>query len=116
VKKFKRDTSDDDDEEEDDKKIVTAVEKVDQCIQRYSLQPYNRTDTVPENFTYSNFDFEDCTAADFEPQNLVAPDAPQFNYTTDNPFPNYHQPPVLPTVRTKQCAPATSTRTIIFDD
>jgi hypothetical protein len=37
VKKFKRDTSDDDDEE--DEKIVTVKQKVEECIQRYSLRP-----------------------------------------------------------------------------
>jgi hypothetical protein len=50
VKKFKRDTSDDDeeeDEEEDDKKIVTVKQKVEEYIQRYSLQPYNGTDAAP---------------------------------------------------------------------
>jgi hypothetical protein len=64
VKKFK-----------DDKKNVTVAQKVYQCIERYSLQPYNPTETMPENFIISDFDFDDCTAADFEPQNLIAPDA-----------------------------------------
>jgi hypothetical protein len=91
VKNFKRDTSDDDDEEEDDKKNATVAEKVYQCIERCSLQPYNPTDTLPENFIYSDFDFDDCTTADFEPQNLIAPDAPRFDYTTDNVLPDYRQ-------------------------
>jgi hypothetical protein len=68
VKKFKRDTSDEDEEEEDDKKIVTAKQKVEECIQRYSLQPYNGTYAVPEDFTYSDYEFDDCTADDFAPQ------------------------------------------------
>jgi hypothetical protein len=101
VKKFKRDTSDEDDEEEDDKKNVTVAEKVDQCIEHYSLQPYNSTDTVPENFISSDFDFDDCITTDFEPQNLIAPEAPQLDYTTDDVLPDYHQFPVLPVVRTK---------------
>jgi hypothetical protein len=114
VKKYKHDTSDD--EEEDDKKIVTVEQKVDECIQRYSLQPYNANDTVPENFTYSDFEFENCTPADFEPQNLVASDAPQFDYTTDDPFPEYRQPIVLPRVRTKPSTRVTPTRIIKRDD
>jgi hypothetical protein len=79
---------------------VTVKQKVEECIQRYSLQPYNGTDTAPEDFTYSDFDFDDCTADDFAPQDLVAPDAPVLDYTTDDPFPEYLQPSVLPRVRT----------------
>jgi hypothetical protein len=107
VKKFKRDTSDDDeeeDEEEDNKKIETVKQKVEECIQRYSLQPYNGTDAVPEDFIHSDYEFDDCTADEFAPQDLIAPEAPVFNYTTDDPFPEYLQPPALPSVRTKQIA------------
>jgi hypothetical protein len=138
VKRFKRDTSDDDEEEdkeEDDKKIVTVKKKVEDCIQRYSLQhhdgidviledfihhdpnfnpqdfiqryslqPYNGTDAVPEDFVHSDYEFDDCSADEFAPQDLVAPEAPVFNYTTDHPFPEYLQPPALPRVRTKQIA------------
>jgi hypothetical protein len=59
---------------------------------------------LPEDFTYSNFNFDDYTADDFAPQDLVAPDAPVFDYTTDNEVPDYFQPPALPRVRTKQSA------------
>jgi hypothetical protein len=90
--------------------------KLSGAIERYSLQPYNPTDTVPENFIYSDFDFDDCTATDFEPQNLIAPEAPQFDYTTDDVLPDYRQPPVLPVVRTKPSARVTDTRVINFDD
>jgi hypothetical protein len=83
VKKFKRDNSDEDDEDEEkhDKKIITVEQKVNECIERYSLQPCNGTDTVPETFVYSDFDIDDCTAADFQPQDLVAPNSPVFDYT-----------------------------------
>jgi hypothetical protein len=101
VKKFKRNTSDDD-EEEDDKKIVTVNQKVEECIQRYSLQPYNGTDAVPQDFTYSDFEFDDCTADDFAPQDLVAPETPVLDNTTDDPSPDYFQPPAQSGVRTKQ--------------
>jgi predicted DNA-binding protein YlxM (UPF0122 family) len=37
IKRFKRDNTDED-EAEDDKKIVTGKQKVEECIQRYSLQ------------------------------------------------------------------------------
>jgi hypothetical protein len=73
-------------------------------IQRYSLQSYNGTDDVPEDFVHSDFEFDDCTADDFAPQDLVAPQAPVFNYTTDDPFPEYLEPPALPRVKTKQSA------------
>jgi hypothetical protein len=65
---------------------------------------HNGTDTVLQDFTYSDFDFDDCTADDFPPQDLIAPDAPIFDYTTDNEVPDYFQPPALPRVRTKQSA------------
>jgi hypothetical protein len=90
VKKFKRDTSDDVDEDEDDKKNVTVAQKIDQYIEHYSLVSYNPTETVPENFISSDIDFDDCTATDFEPQNLIAPEAPQFDYTTEDVLPDYH--------------------------
>jgi hypothetical protein len=83
---------------------MTVKQKVEECIQRYSLQPYNSTDAVPEDFVHSNYEFDDCTADDFAPQNLVAPEAPVFDYTTDDPFPEYLEPPALPRVRTKQIA------------
>jgi hypothetical protein len=106
VKKFKRNTSDDDEEEDEekDKKNVSVSEQVDYCIQRYSLQPYNGTDALPEDFVLSDFEFDDCTADHFAPQDLIAPEAPVFDYTTDDPFPEYLQPPALPRVRTKQIA------------
>jgi hypothetical protein len=64
VKKFKRDTSDDDDEEdekEDDKKIVTVKQKVEECIQRYGLQPHDGIDVILEDFMHNdpNFDPQD---------------------------------------------------------
>jgi hypothetical protein len=105
VKRFKRDTSDDDEEEdkeEDDKKIVTVKQKFEDFIQRYSLQSYNGTDAIPEDFTHSDFEFDDCTADDFAPQDLLPPDAPVFDYSTDNEVPDYLQPPALPCVKTKQ--------------
>jgi hypothetical protein len=71
-------------------------------IQRYSLQPYNGADAVLEDFVHSDYEFDDCTADDFAPQDLVAPEAPVFDYTTDDQFPEYLQPPALPRVRTKQ--------------
>jgi hypothetical protein len=128
VKRFKRDTSDDDDEEDeeenkDKKKNMSVAEKIN-YVQRYSLQPYNGTNIIPQNFTHSDlqpnygtdivpqdftysefdFDFDDCTVDDFAPQDLVAPDAPVFDYTTDNEVPDYFQPPALPRVKTKQSA------------
>jgi hypothetical protein len=83
---------------------VTVKQKVEECIQRYSLQSYNGTDDVPEDFTHSDFEFDDCTADEFAPQDLLPPDAPVFDYTTDDPFPEYLQLPTLPRVRTKQIA------------
>jgi hypothetical protein len=62
-----------------------------------------------EDFLHNdpNFDPQDFIADDFALQDLLPPDAPVFDYTTDNEIPDYLQPPALPRVRTKQseCAP-----------
>jgi hypothetical protein len=116
LKKFKRDTSDDDSEDENEKKNEAVTQKLNQYIECYSLVHYTPTHVMPENFISADFDPEDCTVADIEPQNMIAPEGSQFDYTTEDLFSDYLQPPVLPIVNTNPSASMTTKRVVNFDD
>jgi hypothetical protein len=69
------------------------------------------TDAVTEDFKP-----EDFVAADFAPQNLLASEAPRFDYSDDEEFPDYLQPNVLPVINTITNARVIGKKLITFDN